>query len=71
VETHRNVFLWVLGVIADPGLLKGETVGVDATTLQANAAMRFIVRRDNEPLSLGRRSLCAARTPTDPRRREP
>jgi transposase len=37
----------VLGVIADRGLLKGRTVGVDATTLEANAAMRSIVRRDN------------------------
>jgi transposase len=46
VETHRQVFLWVLGVIADHGLLKGKTVGVDATTLEANAAMRSIVRRD-------------------------
>src|SRR6266700_6460940 len=47
VETHRNVFLWVLGVLADRGLLKGRTVGIDATTLEANAAMRSIVRRDN------------------------
>src|ERR1039458_3890010 len=47
VETHRKVFLWVLGVLGDRGLLKGKTVGVDATTLEANAAMRSIVRRDN------------------------
>jgi transposase len=47
VETHHKVFLWVLGVLADRGLLKGKTVGVDATTLEANAAMRAIVRRDN------------------------
>lgn len=47
VETHRKVFLWVLGVLADRGLLKGKTVGVDATTLEANAAMRSIVRRDS------------------------
>lgn len=47
VTTHQKVFLWVLGVIADRGLLKGKTVGVDATTLEANAAMRSIVRRDN------------------------
>src|SRR6202051_3229925 len=47
VETHRKVFLWVLGVLADRGLLNGKTVGVDATTLEANAAMRAIVRRDN------------------------
>ena len=47
VETHRKVFLWVLGVLADRGLVKGKTVGVDATTLEANAAMRSIVRRDS------------------------
>src|SRR5215204_6086392 len=47
VETHRKVFSWVLGVLADRGLLKGKIVGVDATTLEANAAMRSIVRRDN------------------------
>jgi transposase len=47
LETHHKLFLWVLGVIADRGLLKGRTVGVDATTLEANAAMRSIVRRDN------------------------
>src|SRR5271165_1851258 len=47
LETHRKVFLWALAAIADHGLLKGKTVGVDATTLEANAAMRSIVRRDN------------------------
>jgi transposase len=47
VETHRKVFGWVLGILADRGLLKGKIVGVDATTLEANAAMRSIVRRDN------------------------
>src|SRR5207247_6013145 len=35
VETHRKIFLRVLGVLADRGLLKGKTVGVDATTLEA------------------------------------
>jgi transposase len=47
METHRKVFGWVLGLLADRGLLKGKMVGVDATTLEANAAMRSIVRRDN------------------------
>jgi len=47
VETHRKVFFWVLGLLADRGLLKGKVVGVDATTLEANAAMRSIIRRDN------------------------
>ena len=48
VETHREVFTWVLGVIAEKGLLQGKTVGIDATTLEANAALRSIVRRDSE-----------------------
>jgi transposase len=47
LETHRKVFGWVLGVLADRGLLKGKMVGVDATMLEANAAMRSIVRRDS------------------------
>ncbi len=46
VETHGEVFTWVLGVLAEKGLLKGETLGIDATTLEANAALRTIVRRD-------------------------
>jgi transposase len=46
VETHQEVFSWVLGVLAESGLLKGKTVGIDATTLEANAAMRSIVRKD-------------------------
>jgi transposase len=46
VETHEQVFGFVLRVIAVRGLLKGKTIGVDATTLEANAAMRSIVRRD-------------------------
>ncbi len=40
------MFRWVLEVLAEKGLLKGKTVGIDATTLEANAAMRSIVRRD-------------------------
>jgi len=46
VETHREVFGWVLGVLADRGLVKGKRIAIDATTLEANAAMRSIVRRD-------------------------
>ena len=45
METHRAVFTWVLQLIAKAGLLKGGTIGVDATTLEANAALRSIVRR--------------------------
>src|SRR5271169_292650 len=47
VDTHRKVFFWVLGLLADRELVKGKTVAIDATTLEANAAMRSIVRRDN------------------------
>jgi transposase len=46
LETHRAVFTWVLERVSAAGLIKGKTVGVDATTLEANAAMRSIVRRD-------------------------
>src|SRR4030081_438149 len=46
VETHQAVFQWVLVVLAEKKLLKGTTIGIDATTLEANAALRSIVRRD-------------------------
>src|SRR5579862_8451747 len=46
LETHREVFTWVLRLLAEKGLLKGQTLGIDATTLEANAALRTIVRRD-------------------------
>jgi transposase len=46
LDTHKEVFSWVLKRVAEHGLLKGKTLGVDATTLEANAAMRSIVRRD-------------------------
>jgi transposase len=45
-ETHQAVFRWVLGLLAERDLLKGKTIGIDATTLEANAALRSIVRRD-------------------------
>lgn len=46
VETHREVFTWIQERLAKMGLLSGKTIAVDATTLEANAAMRNIVRRD-------------------------
>ena len=49
IETHQKVFVWVLKVLAVQGLISGKTVGIDATTLEANAAMRSIVRNDNVP----------------------
>jgi transposase len=46
LETHEAVFTWMLQRLADAGLVNGKTVGIDATTLEANAALRSIVRRD-------------------------
>jgi transposase len=46
-EVHSAVFVWVLKLAREKGLLEGKTVGVDSTTLEANAAMKSIVRRDN------------------------
>ena len=46
LAVHTAVFQFVLRVADEQGLLKGKTVGVDATTLEANAAMKSIVRRD-------------------------
>jgi transposase len=46
LETHREVFTWVQQRLVEAGLLKGQTIAIDATTLEANAAMRSIVRRD-------------------------
>ena len=47
VETHGAVFGWVLARVGEAALLKGKTLGIDATTLEANAALRSIVRRDS------------------------
>jgi transposase len=47
LETHRAVFTWILQVLATADLVKGITIGIDATTLEANAALRSIVRRDS------------------------
>ncbi len=46
LETHEEIFTWVLKVLAKEKLLEAKTLGIDATTLEANAAMRSIVRRD-------------------------
>lgn len=48
VETHQEVFAWVLQLLAKRKLLEGKTLGIDATTLEANAALRSIVRRDTK-----------------------
>src|ERR1700687_3220309 len=46
LESHRAVYTWVQQRLVAAGLLRGKTVAVDATMLEANAAMRSIVRRD-------------------------
>jgi transposase len=46
LEVHDTVFTWVLERLAEHGLIKGERIGVDASTMEANAALRTIVRRD-------------------------
>ena len=46
LEVHERVFAWVLERLAERGLIKGERIGVDASTMEANAAMRSIRRRD-------------------------
>ena len=38
VETHRAVFTWILHVLATADLIRGKTIGINATTLEANAA---------------------------------
>ncbi len=46
LEVHDAVFTWVLQRLAEHGLIKGERIGVDASTMEANAALRTIVRRE-------------------------
>src|SRR4051794_15027373 len=52
-QTHQRIFSWVLERLALSGLLKGKTIGIDSTTLEANAAMKSIVCRFQR-LGLGR-----------------
>jgi hypothetical protein len=47
LEVHEQVFTWVLRRLNTHGLIKGERIGVDASTMEANAALRTIVRRDS------------------------
>ena len=46
-EAHETVFGWVLRLVAERGLVKGERIGVDGSTMEANAALRTIVRCDS------------------------
>jgi len=47
LEVHHRVFTWVLKQLADNKLLEGKTIGIDATTLEANAALRTLVKRED------------------------
>jgi len=68
VETHKQVFAWVLERLLKEGLVSGKTLGIDATTLEANAAMRSIVRRDSgenyQDFLVGLAKASGVRTPT-------
>src|SRR5665213_1701156 len=68
LDTHREVFAWVLDVLARRGLIVGKRIAIDATTLEANAAMRSIVRRDTgasyEALLTGLAKASGMETPT-------
>jgi transposase len=46
LEVHERVFAWVLERLAERRSIKGERIGVDASTMAANAAMASIRRRD-------------------------
>ena len=47
LEVHEAIFTWVLQRLAEHGLIQGDRIGVDASTMEANAALRSIVRRDS------------------------
>ena len=68
VETHQEVLGWVLNLLAQRGLLRGQRIGIDATTLEAKAAMRSIVRRESgesyEEFLLGLAKASGLATPT-------
>ena len=69
-EVHEKVFGWVLNLVTERGLVRGERIGVDGSTMEANAALRTIVRRDSgesyrEMLTrMARESGVATPTPT-------
>ena len=46
LEVHEQIFTWMTALLARAGLVTGMTIGIAATTLEANAALRSIVRRD-------------------------
>src|SRR3954452_6022481 len=46
LELHDQVFTWVLQGLAEHGLIRGERIGIDSSTMEANAALRTHVRRE-------------------------
>lgn len=46
-EFHQEVFAFIVQLLADAGLIDGKSIGVDGSTIEANAALKSIVRRDN------------------------
>jgi transposase len=47
VETHQAIFRWVVRILTRERLISGQTISIDATTLEANAALKNIVRRED------------------------
>src|SRR5215217_304914 len=72
LEVHEAVFAWVLQRLAEHGLIRGERIGVDASTMEANAALRTLVRRDSGEgyrAMLGRLANQDWTSPSDPEAR--
>ena len=68
METHREVFTCLLARLAEAGVVRGKTIGIDATMLEANAALRSLVRRhtgqDYESFVKGLAEALGVPTPT-------
>jgi transposase len=47
-ETYQKVFLLILSALQEHGLLKGQNVGIDASVIEANAALKSLINRDTE-----------------------
>jgi transposase len=61
-EVHDKVFTWVLARLGEHGRIKGERIGLEASTMEASAALRAIVRRDSGE---GYREMLARMAPRD------
>ena len=64
LDTHRAVFTWVLAWLAETGLLKGKTVAINATTLEANAAVRRDIGASYDDFLTGLAQASGIETPT-------